>query len=81
MAIRMIPCRNTKTGAFAELPETALKHFADYEPLPAESPADEPSAEASATSPELPAEAPAPAVPDKPAKPTQAASPAKKDKE
>lgn len=33
MAIRQIPVRNTVTGQTAELPETALACFADWEPV------------------------------------------------
>lgn len=33
MAVRLIPCRNTETGAEAEIPETGLQHLPAYEPV------------------------------------------------
>lgn len=33
MATRFVHCRNTVTGATADLPETALKHLAAYVPV------------------------------------------------
>lgn len=47
MGVRMVPCRNTVTGGEAELPETALQHLPNWQPVDAGSPpaADEPPAD------------------------------------
>lgn len=33
MPVPLIPCRNQATGAVAEIPETALRHLANWVPL------------------------------------------------
>lgn len=38
MPVPLIPCRNTVTGATAEVPETALQHMTDWVPLGDEQP-------------------------------------------
>jgi hypothetical protein len=43
MPIPLIPCRHKQTGALAEIPESALYLFADFERIDeAEQPGDEP---------------------------------------
>lgn len=33
MAVGFVRCRNTKTDAETDIPETALPHFTDWEPV------------------------------------------------
>lgn len=33
MPVPLIPCRNTLTGAETEIPETALRHMPDWQPI------------------------------------------------
>lgn len=40
MSVPLIPCRNPVTGAEAEIPETALQHMPDWQPIGGADPTD-----------------------------------------
>lgn len=49
MPVQLIPCRNSETGATAEIPETALPHMSSWQPID-QDPADGEQAPADITS-------------------------------
>lgn len=53
MPVPLINCRNSKTGATAQIPETALPHLPDWEPIKGEDRVD-PSARTQLTDPPAP---------------------------
>lgn len=67
MTVPFVTCRNVRTGAIADIPETALQHLTDYQPLDLEA---EDQAEA------IPPAAEPPLTAARPARKSKAAAPA-----
>lgn len=60
MPVPLIPCRNAVTGAETVIPETALRHMPDWEPIPGDD-------TAAAAAPSTAGDTAPPAASDRPA--------------